>query len=142
MRVRKYRSGIDLKCDNPECGGLKGGCRDCDRWRRLWAEYRLTKRLCEGLRSFQSGRCAICRRPESGSSGKGFHIDHDHECCDSRMTCGSCVRGMLCGYCNMYLLSGYEKLPPELKGFSLLDSYLADPPFRQMLTVGQYGSSP
>lgn len=44
--------------------------------------------------------CAICGAKESG--GNGWHIDHDHACCNtnSKRRCGKCFRGILCSGCN------------------------------------------
>lgn len=41
--------------------------------------------------------CAICRVVITEYS---VHIDHDHNCCPSKKTCGGCVRGLLCENCN------------------------------------------
>jgi hypothetical protein len=27
-------------------------------------------------------------------------VDHDHNCCPSKKTCGKCIRGLLCMDCN------------------------------------------
>ena len=47
----------------------------------------------------QDGRCAICGTEDPGNSTY-FHVDHDHDCCPSRYTCGQCIRGLLCHGCN------------------------------------------
>src|SRR5674476_92183 len=41
--------------------------------------------------------CAIC------GSMKNPHIDHDHNCCPGRYSCGKCVRGALCAKHNVSL---------------------------------------
>lgn len=50
----------------------------------------------------QNGNCAICGTSTPGGKG-GFHIDHDHNCCDKPHSCGKCIRGLLCNRCNMGL---------------------------------------
>jgi hypothetical protein len=54
----------------------------------------------------QDGHCAICpTTPEQ--NGKALAVDHDHECCPGRRSCGKCVRGLLCDRCNRQLPSVY-----------------------------------
>ena len=50
--------------------------------------------------------CEVC-----GSMGR-LHIDHDHNCCPGRKTCGNCIRGVLCGNCNH--AEGQLKSNPEI----------------------------
>jgi hypothetical protein len=40
--------------------------------------------------------CEICgNKPE-----RNLHVDHDHNCCNGRKSCGKCVRGIICNRCN------------------------------------------
>ena len=99
--------------------GLQSWCRDCFKQynrsfergprppdRHLRDRYGISlverdERLAE-----QEGRCAICG--SEFPNGPNWHIDHDHNCCPGRRTCGRCVRGVLCAPCNQNL-GRYEK---------------------------------
>jgi hypothetical protein len=62
--------------------------------------YGLTLQQVEIMLASQNGRCAICRTDAPG--GQGWHVDHDHSCCNTRKkSCGRCTRGLLCSRCNI-----------------------------------------
>ena len=62
--------------------------------------YGLTPVQFDEMLASQDNRCAICRTDEPG--GQGWHVDHDHRCCNTRKTsCGRCIRGILCSRCNI-----------------------------------------
>lgn len=83
--------------------------RDAHPARRL-AKYGLTPDSYESLLAKQGGRCATCRTDQPGGRHGQWHIDHDHNCCGPRRSCGECVRGLLCHYCNVAL--GYIRDNP------------------------------
>jgi Recombination endonuclease VII len=64
-----------------------------------WNRYGTTAEKLEEKMTEQDNKCAICRNPFT----KTPHIDHDHECCSTRKTCGGCNRGLLCDDCNLGL---------------------------------------
>jgi hypothetical protein len=77
-----------------------------DRWLRnyFWTAYRLTPEQYGELLAKQGGRCAVCGTDDPGKSrgrevGR-FAVDHDHDCCPGRNSCGRCIRGLLCRGCN------------------------------------------
>lgn len=61
--------------------------------------HNVTPQRYADLLSLQGGVCAICKFVPK----KPFHIDHDHNCCPGKSSCGDCVRGLLCGPCNQGL---------------------------------------
>lgn len=68
----------------------------------------LTADIYDKMLCSQGYACRVCRR----DFVKTPHIDHDHECCSGRQSCGRCVRGLLCQQCNMML--GLAKDSPEV----------------------------
>lgn len=108
--------------------GLNHLCRECHRADSL-SRYRadkprhkanmfkfnieahgITAERYDEILASQGGACAACGSTELGGRGR-FDIDHDHDCCPGRYSCGSCVRGLLCRHCNTTL--GYAKDNPD-----------------------------
>lgn len=48
----------------------------------------------------QGGNCYLCGEPLDPEAPRGFHIDHDHNCCRGARSCGKCIRGLACHACN------------------------------------------
>lgn len=67
------------------------------KWNRLWSKYRLRQNDWWDMLHSQGNVCAVCKdRPP-------VEVDHDHTCCDSKSSCGKCVRGIVCKRCNLVL---------------------------------------
>jgi hypothetical protein len=79
----------------------------------LWYKYRLTLDEYYALLEAQDHRCAICRvETPTDIRTNRFHVDHDHNCCPGKRSCGNCNRGLLCHACNTAL--GNLRDDPEL----------------------------
>jgi hypothetical protein len=115
-------------CKNTQCGsqfevesrfgkGMGGRspdycqpCRDTHESRRVrdWTENTLNRHgssredYARRLDA-QGGGCAICRSVDPRAQGGRFVVDHDHDCCSGKTSCGGCIRGLLCGPCNILL---------------------------------------
>lgn len=80
--------------------------KKANQWNRdnhsQWGQHRLTEDEFSEMREGQNNRCAICREQK-----EIFVVDHDHECCPGRRSCGGCVRGLLCRNCNSMI--GFAK---------------------------------
>lgn len=59
----------------------------------------------------QGGKCSICQQVPQGQR---LRVDHDHACCDSKYSCGKCIRGLLCSQCNA-ALGGFRDDPKLLE---------------------------
>jgi Recombination endonuclease VII len=73
--------------------------------RMLKKKYGVTVEERDVLVLKQEGRCGRCR--DRFSEDNRPQMDHDHECCPSRRTCGQCIRGIACGSCNSRLSVKY-----------------------------------
>lgn len=78
--------------------------------------------LYDDLKEFQGGTCAICKRARGLS--KNLSVDHDHTCCNGKISCGKCVRGLLCTKCNDIL--GHAR--DDVDFFIRAVDYLTRPP--------------
>jgi hypothetical protein len=74
----------------------------------LRSTYRMRLEDYDALFHRQNGACAICGE----KSDESLHIDHDHNCCPGRISCGKCIRGLLCKTCNRGI--GHFEDKPEL----------------------------
>lgn len=110
--------------------GLAARCRSCDKERyesrkehinelrrtngnpefilrnkrnNIWAYYKLTPDEYDAL---IANGCEVCGTHEN------LAIDHDHNCCPGKKTCGKCIRGVLCRIHN--LAEGYLQSDPNL----------------------------
>lgn len=57
----------------------------------------ITRLQRDALYASQGGCCGGCWEPFPDEQ---LQVDHDHECCPGKTSCGRCVRGLLCHGCN------------------------------------------
>lgn len=95
--------------------------KEQDRKQTLKRNFGLTPEQYQEILDSQGGVCAICKkRPNEDTMGRVFAVDHDHNCCPGRATCGKCIRGILCFTCNAGL-GGLENYLEEVRSY--LDAY-------------------
>jgi hypothetical protein len=92
----------------------------------LRSNYGLTLNQYQVMFDLQLGVCAICGEPERVTvKGKprSLCVDHDHNCCPGKASCGKCVRGLICHTCNRWI--GLAQDSPTLLGSAInyLDTY-------------------
>lgn len=74
-------------------------CKDCSKGIKLTYRYGISMEQYLELLKQQNGVCEICQRsPEEVGV---LAVDHDHRCCSTEKTCGSCIRGLICTCCNV-----------------------------------------
>lgn len=74
---------------------LESWCRECTNLRTRLKSHNLTEDNYNAMVVAQDGKCAICDRTTNI-----LFIDHNHNCCPGKGSCGKCVRGLLCPGCN------------------------------------------
>jgi hypothetical protein len=79
--------------------GLHTWCRECMKTASRKARAKTYGLTLQQLEAMEARGCHVCGTKDAGWK-HGFHIDHDHECCDRVGSCGQCVRGLLCKPCN------------------------------------------
>lgn len=82
-------------------------CRSCEANRASIRKHGITNSDKARIAQHQCG-CAICGHIEPG--GKGWIVDHDHDCCPGEKSCAKCRRGVLCTYCNMVLGNAFDRI--------------------------------
>lgn len=92
-----------LRQDRP--AGPNFGCRTCKVTNRRALIYGMTGDQLFQMWEDQDHRCACCTVLLESISDAG--VDHDHNCCPAKGSCGKCVRGLLCSFCNSML--GYAR---------------------------------
>jgi hypothetical protein len=90
------------------------------KWIMIKSRYGIDQQKYEALLFSQGGVCGICKL-EPGA--KGFHVDHDHACCESKTACGECVRGLLCFRCNAALGGFRDSRNRLLSAVEYLDAW-------------------
>lgn len=101
---------------------LNNWCRECQsEWSRL-ARYGIDNKQLMVLLAAQGDSCAICKRGY-GEIPDGWHVDHDHRCCDVQRTCGKCVRGVLCGPCNKMIGLARDSVGTLRNAITYLEHY-------------------
>ena len=97
-------------------GDYHAQCKTCAWFWQVEYRFKLPKDLYLTILATQNGVCAICKKPESAANRNRLSVDHDHACCDTRVTCGYCVRGLLCNSYNVLVarVEDFRRLPDWL----------------------------
>lgn len=78
---------------------------------KIKTKYKLSPEAYDKKLEEQDGHCALC----TAVAGKQrLHVDHSHECCEGKNSCGACVRGLLCSACNG-LMGYFERFLNNVK---------------------------
>lgn len=110
----KVEQGINNFYRNDKTAdGKQSHCKSCNRtsaakWRERnpgkWREvdlrhkYKMSQADYDKMLASQNGVCAICGG--INDNGRMLAVDHNHDCCPGKRSCGNCVRQLLCGNCN------------------------------------------
>lgn len=84
-------------------------------------KYSLSASQMDSMLIDQCGLCACCSIQMRSVNEP--HIDHDHSCCDSKKSCGKCVRGLLCASCNHMLGNAKDSIETLQNAINYLKKY-------------------
>lgn len=127
------RTGTCQTCGNPNSDYRAKFCKPCwidrpvggkslsYRKHQMKKKYGLTLDRYDEILKSQGDCCAICKIHKSEFKDS-LYVDHDRSCCPSRVTCGSCIRGILCRNCNfaLGLLKDNEEIISEALNYVML----------------------
>ena len=77
---------------------LSGKWQERIRVRNLKKRFGISAEQYENLLRGQGGVCAGCKTKPVELA---LSVDHNHNCCAGRTSCGKCIRGLLCASCNL-----------------------------------------
>lgn len=97
-RCSEWQPETNYSTDPSKSDGLSPWCKPCSAKYKIEWRYGLTKNGFDRLLDSQNNKCAICGVAFGGKVRPC--IDHDHNCCPGKGSCGKCVRGILCYRCN------------------------------------------
>lgn len=80
-----------------------------------WKRHNLSEETYLELLNKYNGKCHSCKIRAATD------IDHDHTCCNHKLSCGNCIRGLLCSQCNtaLGLLQDSSDLISQLLKYNL-----------------------
>ena len=74
---------------------------------RIKYTYNITYEQYEQMLEEQNHVCAICK--SVNKNGTALSIDHNHNCCPGKKSCGKCIRQLLCNSCNAIIGHAKDK---------------------------------
>ena len=80
--------------------------------------YKITKDEFDAKMISQDSKCVICGKPLTRPS-----LDHGHNCCPGKKSCGKCIRGILCQGCNTILGLAQDSIEVLQNAIQYLRSY-------------------
>jgi hypothetical protein len=82
----------------------KARCLDCQAWVKrdlyLKQHYKINIEQYNLMLAKSNNGCTICGKTKEQNRDRFLSVDHDHSCCNQKITCGKCIRGLLCDTCN------------------------------------------
>lgn len=96
----KHRS--EFPKSKTAASGVASHCRSCAVWISMEHRYEITRDDYLALLEYQDGKCGACG-VDRCATGARLCIDHDHDCCPGKKSCGECIRGLLCRSCNVWV---------------------------------------
>lgn len=105
--LRRYRREPQGKCSLPDCPRQATSRELCTAHASV--ANRMKIETPDFVRIIEARWCYACN--ERVPDNQQLHIDHDHACCPSNVSCGKCVRGTLCAGCNISL--GWSRDKPK-----------------------------
>jgi hypothetical protein len=100
-------------------------------------QYNITSETYAQMLEGQGGVCLGCEDPPE--PGKLLCVDHDHDCCPGKKSCGKCVRGLLCGPCNLLEAKIRKALhaAARLVAYILCDQTLNEEDYKALLEANE-----
>jgi hypothetical protein len=95
--------------------------------------YKLTLEEYNQKLENQGQKCTICGASFLEEKVKP-HIDHDHQCCSGKESCGECVRDILCYNCNSGLGNFRDNIESMQKAVQYLKKYSECRELRKLFT--------